>query len=75
MHDDVSPVIATKCFFPTQTKGLSLEQIDLMYQNTLPVNSLAYRARLLAEDIHVSDAAAVEKVTSRREDAHSDEKV
>ncbi len=37
------------CFTSLQTKGLSLEQIDLMYQNTLPVNSLKYRARLLEE--------------------------
>ena len=32
-----------------QTKGLSLEQIDLMYQNTTPVKSLEYRRRLIAE--------------------------
>ncbi|KAF8916238.1 AmMst-1 [Mucidula mucida] len=36
-------------FCVPETKGLSLEQIDLMYQNTLPVNSLKYRARLLEE--------------------------
>ena len=33
-----------------QTKGLSLEQIDLMYQNTIPVKSLEYRRRLLTEE-------------------------
>ncbi|KIM44669.1 hypothetical protein M413DRAFT_34130, partial [Hebeloma cylindrosporum] len=32
-----------------ETKGLSLEQIDLMYQNTTPVKSLEYRRRLVAE--------------------------
>ncbi|KAF8074736.1 MFS monosaccharide transporter, partial [Lyophyllum atratum] len=32
-----------------ETKGLSLEQIDLMYQNTTPVKSLEYRRHLQAE--------------------------
>jgi len=40
----------TKYISPSQTKGLSLEQIDLMYQNTIPVNSLAYRRQLLVQD-------------------------
>ncbi|KAG6908781.1 hypothetical protein DXG01_003310 [Tephrocybe rancida] len=31
-----------------ETKGLSLEQIDLMYQNTIPVKSLEYRRRLMS---------------------------
>ncbi|KAF9047167.1 MFS monosaccharide transporter, partial [Hymenopellis radicata] len=39
-------------FCVPETKGLSLEQIDLMYQNTLPINSLKYRARLLEESQH-----------------------
>jgi hypothetical protein len=45
--------------FP-QTKGLSLEQIDVMYQNTTPVKSLAYRRQLIAGDVHPSqhDAGA-----------------
>lgn len=37
-----------------ETKGLSLEQIDLLYHNTTPRKSLAYRRRLLEEDIHAS---------------------
>ncbi|KAG6887382.1 hypothetical protein C0992_012510 [Termitomyces sp. T32_za158] len=36
-------------FCVPETKGLSLEQIDLMYQNTLPVNSLKYRRQLMSE--------------------------
>jgi len=32
-----------------ETKGLSLEQIDMMYQNTSPLKSLEYRRRLIAE--------------------------
>jgi len=38
-----------------ETKGLSLEQIDIMYQNTTPVKSLEYRRRLLAEEQHGGD--------------------
>jgi len=33
-----------------QTKGLSLEQIDLMYQRTIPMKSLAYRKQLVIEE-------------------------
>jgi SP family sugar:H+ symporter-like MFS transporter len=32
-----------------ETKGLSLEQIDLLYQNVAPVHSVAFRKRILAE--------------------------
>ncbi|KAF9259071.1 AmMst-1 [Marasmius fiardii PR-910] len=41
-----------------ETKGLSLEQIDLMYQNTYPWKAGQYRERLIAENIHVSEATA-----------------
>ncbi|KAG9030025.1 hypothetical protein FRB95_004612 [Tulasnella sp. JGI-2019a] len=33
-----------------ETKGLSLEAIDVLYQNTTPRNSVAYRRRLIAEE-------------------------
>lgn len=33
-----------------ETKGLSLEQIDLLYQNSTPVTSTRYRRQLIAED-------------------------
>jgi hypothetical protein len=35
-----------------QTKGLSLEQIDIMYQNTTPIKSQRYRRELVANDVH-----------------------
>ncbi|KDQ19558.1 hypothetical protein BOTBODRAFT_28136 [Botryobasidium botryosum FD-172 SS1] len=47
-----------------ETKGLSLEQVDILYQNTTPVHSIAYRRQLLAENIHTTDAEAI---------AHKDE--
>ena len=38
-----------------ETKGLSLEQIDLLYRNVAPVNSVSFRKRLLAEGNMLSD--------------------
>lgn len=38
-----------------ETKGLSLEQIDLLYQNTTPRKSKSYRAHLLENDIGARD--------------------
>jgi sugar porter (SP) family MFS transporter len=38
-----------------ETKGLSLEQIDLLYQNSTPITSVSYRRELLANDVHISD--------------------
>ncbi|OBZ74137.1 putative glucose transporter rco-3 [Grifola frondosa] len=38
-----------------ETKGLSLEQIDLLYQNSTPITSARYRDELIANDVHVSD--------------------
>ncbi len=38
-----------------ETKGLSLEQIDLLYQNSTPISSVRYRKELIAQDVHVSD--------------------
>ena len=59
-----------------QTKGLSLEQVDILYQNTTPIRSVEYRRRLVAENVHASDPEAIAKVSSRVDhDAHSIEKV
>ena len=38
-----------------ETKGLSLEQIDLLYQNSTPITSVKYRRELIAQDVHVAD--------------------
>ncbi|TEB29145.1 AmMst-1 [Coprinellus micaceus] len=43
-------------FCVPETKGLSLEQIDHMYQNTIPAKSHIYRRRLLAGDYAPKDA-------------------
>lgn len=37
-------------FCVPETKGLSLEAIDVLYQNTTPVHSVSYRRRLIAEE-------------------------
>jgi MFS transporter, SP family, sugar:H+ symporter len=37
-----------------QTKGLALEQIDILYQNASPRNSVAYRNQLIANDVRVA---------------------
>jgi sugar porter (SP) family MFS transporter len=52
-------------FCVPETKGLSLEQIDLMYQHTVPAKSLAYRRRLMAgEEISADRRDHSEKVDS-----------
>ncbi|EJF64135.1 MFS monosaccharide transporter [Dichomitus squalens] len=38
-----------------ETKGLSLEQVDLLYQNSTPITSVRYREEIIAQDVHVSD--------------------
>ncbi|KAF8489048.1 MFS monosaccharide transporter [Gautieria morchelliformis] len=39
-----------------ETKGLALEQIDILYANASPRNSVAYRNRMIAEDMHGAEA-------------------
>ncbi|TBU27241.1 MFS monosaccharide transporter [Dichomitus squalens] len=38
-----------------ETKGLSLEQIDILYENSTPLTSVKYRRELIAQNIHVSN--------------------
>lgn len=56
-----------------ETKGLSLEQIDLLYQNSTVIGSVRYREQLIAEDIHVSDHSTAPHI--KEDDAASIEKV
>jgi hypothetical protein len=51
-----------------ETKGLSLEQIDLLYQNVAPVNSVSYRKRLLAEGTELSQSKGAAPATTGRGD-------
>ncbi|KAH9940949.1 MFS monosaccharide transporter [Epithele typhae] len=44
-------------FCVPETKGLSLEQVDLLYQNSTPLTSVAYRRELIANDTHVGRAS------------------
>jgi hypothetical protein len=39
-----------------ETRGLSLEQIDLLYRNSSIRGSNAYRQKILEEDLHLSSA-------------------
>ncbi|EEB99097.1 hypothetical protein MPER_01285 [Moniliophthora perniciosa FA553] len=55
-------------FCVPETKGLSLEQIDIMYTNTSPRQSNAYRARLLADDVHASGLKGQAEVFERSSD-------
>ncbi|KAG8926096.1 hypothetical protein FRC03_009544 [Tulasnella sp. 419] len=51
-----------------ETKGLSLEAIDVLYQNTTPINSVAYRRRLIAEeDAHGPAGIFTEKEIGEKE--------
>ena len=40
-----------------ETKGLSLEQIDVLYQHSTPRTSARYRRQLIADDVHRADRA------------------
>lgn len=45
-----------------ETRGLSLEQIDLLYQHSTPRTSVAMRNKLIAIDVHAGDHEAVAKL-------------
>ncbi|KAF8757936.1 MFS monosaccharide transporter [Rhizoctonia solani] len=57
-------------FLIPETKGLSLEQIDILYQNTNAIHSVAYRRQLIAEDVHAADPEAIARVTSKVDQEH-----
>jgi hypothetical protein len=55
---------------------LSLEQIDILYQNSTPITSVAYRRQLIAEDVHAADVQGDGKVfRDSKEAVGTDEKV
>jgi hypothetical protein len=58
-----------------ETKGLSLEQIDLLYQNVAPINSVSYRKRLLAEGTELSEPRGAALNAERNDDLQLTEKV
>lgn len=39
------------CSFIPETKGLSLEQVDLLYRNSSIIKSNSYRKRIMAENL------------------------
>ncbi|KAF8263986.1 MFS monosaccharide transporter [Lactarius quietus] len=57
-----------------ETKGLSLEQIDLLYQNVAPLYSVSFRRRLIAEGNELSQIKDTPRET-RDDDVTSQEKV
>lgn len=42
-----------------ETKGLSLEQIDILYHNSTPITSEKYRKELMLENVHAADVDIV----------------
>ncbi|KAH8116445.1 MFS monosaccharide transporter [Phellopilus nigrolimitatus] len=54
-----------------ETKGLSLEQIDVLYMHSTPLTSHRVRAKLMAEDAHASDEKIVGEEI-RTEDSRDD---
>ena len=57
-----------------ETKGLSLEQVDMLYQNVAPVHSVSFRRRLIAEGNELSHVKNVPHET-KDDDLASQEKV
>jgi len=61
-------------FFIPETKGLSLEQVDILYRNSSILKSNAYRKKILNEDIHNEDYEAYMGTQLKPEDKQVDEK-
>jgi len=57
-----------------ETKGLALEQIDLLYANATPRNSIAYRNKLIAGDVHVADVYSKGAKHAQQTKSHDEEK-
>jgi len=54
-------------FCVPETKGLSLEQIDILYQNTTPMRSVSYREELKRQGVELSGSAPVKDTASEHE--------
>ncbi|QRW17038.1 Sugar (and other) transporter [Rhizoctonia solani] len=55
-------------FLIPETKGLSLEQIDILYQNTNAIRSVSYRRQLIAEDVRPAAPDAVAPMPKEKVD-------
>lgn len=63
-------------FLIPETKGLSLEQIDILYQNSNAIQSVAYRRQLIAENVHPAGPDAVHHGSKDKvDDIHHKESV
>ncbi|KAL5492205.1 SNF3 [Sanghuangporus weigelae] len=63
-------------FFIPETKGLSLEQIDLLYMHSSPLTSNRMRRKLLAENIRTADHNKLDTLDDKEVvEHHTDEKV
>jgi len=52
--------------FVPETKGLSLEQVDLLIQKSTPMKSDAYRRRILSDNLNALDDEGHEIVHAAR---------
>jgi hypothetical protein len=66
--------IAFAYFCIPETKGLSLEQIDLLYRNVAPVHSVSYRKQLLVDGTELSHPGVI-RTAGKDDDGSSKEKV
>lgn len=57
-----------------ETKGLSLEQIDLLYQHSTPITSARYRRELIAGNVHIADVSKGGEGVTQIERHNEDEK-
>ncbi|KAI0289603.1 MFS monosaccharide transporter [Russula brevipes] len=67
--------IAFAYFCIPETKGLSLEQVDLLYRNVAPVHSVSYRKQLLVDGVELSHPGGTHTVGKDDDHVSSKEKV